>query len=343
MKEENINNNNNNERYCLIIFQLIIYFYWFLSISVSLLVVLFPSLSALHRYGKLRDEEKKKQPENGLILSYLSDITVPKRYFTHFYIIGSVWSCGLMLNILFNQKTIEENLQYPLCDVTFFLVGGDTLFTVLSFIESLIGPIYIQPSPVDEDISLISSFILFCFLLHTMKRLYECLFISVFGSRSRMNIAGYLIGMSFYIAAPFTIYEILIHSNINKSKMNIQTICFLVGLFLFVYGSIHQSRCHKILARLRNDISKHDSHLLPNGDWFKYVSSPHYLAEIVIYVGIAIMVSSHTGKLHLSLYLMIAFTIINLSITANGTHQWYLDNFKDKVPKERRRIIPFLF
>ncbi len=75
--------------------------------------------------------------------------------------------------------------------------------------------------------------------------------------------------------------------------------------------SKHQHQCHKILANLRQDNNNnskkknddddegHDNddnkrtqsaHFgIPKGDWFCFVSSPHYLAEMLIYVSFILM------------------------------------------------------
>ena len=48
---------------------------------------------------------------------------------------------------------------------------------------------------------------------------------------------------------------------------------------------------------------------IPRGDWFSLVSSPHYLAEVVIYVGLALTM----GLRNWSWWLVLAFVISNLS------------------------------
>ncbi|KAK9002315.1 hypothetical protein V6N11_024999 [Hibiscus sabdariffa] len=47
-----------------------------------------------------------------------------------------------------------------------------------------------------------------------------------------------------------------------------------VGSAIFLWGWIHQLRGHAILGRVR---AQADDYVIPRGDWFEIVSSPHYL------------------------------------------------------------------
>ena len=112
----------------------------------------------------------------------------------------------------------------------------------------------------------------------------------------------------------------------------------LLGVVMFAWASWHQWNCHIILARLRH--SPHNQrtkvYKIPHGDWFEYVSSPHYLAEILIYCSFLLV--------HQSLYfvLILLFTIQNLSLSATVTHKWYIKKFK-QYPTSRYRILPLLY
>ena len=66
----------------------------------------------------------------------------------------------------------------------------------------------------------------------------------------------------------------------------------VVSVIVFTWGSWHQFRCHKILADLRSSETMYG---IPRGDWFEYVSSPHYTAEMVLYVGI-LLSSNFNGR-----------------------------------------------
>lgn len=145
-----------------------------------------------------------------------------------------------------------------------------------------------------------------------------------------------------------------------------------LGVALCVWGQFEQYRHHCILARLRDNHKEQRYHHIPNDGWFKYVSSPHYLAEIIIYVSFFIMlrgskencsnnemlnrISSLTGfpvtnfvvhcihQLHrLKPIVCLIFVISNLSISAKNTHQWYITKFREAYPVNRKILVPFLW
>ncbi|XVF15877.1 hypothetical protein REPUB_Repub09cG0194100 [Reevesia pubescens] len=58
--------------------------------------------------------------------------------------------------------------------------------------------------------------------------------------------------------------------------------CQWVGAAIFAWGWLHQYCCHAILGSLREHRDRTVEYVIPYGDWFDIVSSPHYLAEMVI-------------------------------------------------------------
>lgn len=105
-----------------------------------------------------------------------------------------------------------------------------------------------------------------------------------------------------------------------------------IGLFAFGYWLNHDSD-----ARLRNLRKPGETgYKIPKGGGFRFVSSPHYLGELIEWTGWAI------ATWGLPTLAFVAWTAANLVPRANETHQWYLDKFDD-YPKDRKRIIPFLY
>ncbi|KAJ6937032.1 LOW QUALITY PROTEIN: polyprenol reductase 2-like [Populus alba x Populus x berolinensis] len=92
-----------------------------------------------------------------------------------------------------------------------------------------------------------------------------------------------------------------------------------------------------MMGSLREHVGKVDEYVIPHGDWFEIVSSPHYLAEIVIYAGIVF----GSGGADLTIWLLFGFVVSNLIFAAAETHRWYLQKF-DNYPSNRVAIIPFL-
>ena len=109
---------------------------------------------------------------------------------------------------------------------------------------------------------------------------------------------------------------------------------FIIGAALFVVGLVINIQSDNILLNLRKP--GETGYKIPQGGMFKYVSSPHYMGEMIEWIGFAIMTWSIPG-------LAYAFTVIvPLFGQARNSHQWYVDTFKDEYPKERKAIIPGL-
>lgn len=109
---------------------------------------------------------------------------------------------------------------------------------------------------------------------------------------------------------------------------------FIIGATLFVVGLVINIQSDNILLSLRKP--GETGYKIPQGGLFKYVSSPHYMGEIIEWIGFAIMTWSIPG-------LAYAFTVaVPLFGQALNSHQWYLTTFKDSYPKERKAIIPGL-
>nr|VDC94659.1 unnamed protein product [Brassica oleracea] len=117
--------------------------------------------------------------------------------------------------------------------------------------------------------------------------------------------------------------------------------CQLIGGAIFLWGWLHQRRCHAILGSLRKSPSQAKEYIIPHGDWFDIVSSPHYLAEIVI--------NDTLPSRHL--YAIISFSSLNgvmlcnvgnLSLSAGETHRWYLLKF-EHYPANRNAIFPYVY
>lgn len=115
----------------------------------------------------------------------------------------------------------------------------------------------------------------------------------------------------------------------------------VLSVILFAWASIHQHRCHVILANLRknsNNTTPTKAYKIPYGDWFEYVSSPHYFAEILIYMSF-VMVQKGAN---IYTWFLLCFVIQNLSVAASNTHCWYREKFKE-YPQARCRLVPFVF
>ncbi|XP_054152531.1 polyprenol reductase-like [Oppia nitens] len=123
--------------------------------------------------------------------------------------------------------------------------------------------------------------------------------------------------------------------NYNMKLANFLTFNHIVGCLLFATFWWLEFSSHLILVNLRKGRS--GGHYIPRGQLFEYVSSPHYFAEIIVYLAIIVVL----GGQSVSWWLLTLFVWVYMSFLALHKHQWYLAKFKT-YPSQRKAIIPFL-
>ncbi|XP_018497776.2 polyprenol reductase 2-like [Pyrus x bretschneideri] len=124
----------------------------------------------------------------------------------------------------------------------------------------------------------------------------------------------------------------------HTAELGNPDIVFLISIVL-AFTFIMFLTCEILLqGSLRDHSEPNDEYVIPHGDWFEIVSSPHYLAEIVIYAGLVVA----SGGTDLTIWLLFGFVVSNLVLAAAETHRWYLQKF-ESYPKKRLAIIPFAY
>jgi 3-oxo-5-alpha-steroid 4-dehydrogenase 1 len=109
---------------------------------------------------------------------------------------------------------------------------------------------------------------------------------------------------------------------------------FIFGTLLFVAGAAINLHSDAVLRGLRKP--GETGYRIPHGGFYRWVSCPNYLGEIVEWFGFAIATWSPAG---LAFALM---TVANLMPRARSNHLWYRETFAD-YPEDRRALIPRLF
>jgi very-long-chain enoyl-CoA reductase len=113
-----------------------------------------------------------------------------------------------------------------------------------------------------------------------------------------------------------------------------------LGSVVFVLAELGNARAHRMLRDLRPVGSK--LRVIPRGFWFERVSSPHYLFEILSWVGFALVTETWAAR---------AFLLLGAGIIgswAHARHVAYRKDFdglegREKYPAARRALIPGLF
>jgi 3-oxo-5-alpha-steroid 4-dehydrogenase 3 len=131
------------------------------------------------------------------------------------------------------------------------------------------------------------------------------------------------------------------NQNDNHARL-LPMVVFLLGL----WAQYQQHRHHRLLANLRinpqtNSSHKSPTYKIPTGGWFRMVSCPHYLAEIILYMCFTILVAFDHSTRRMGLVLL--FVVLNLSVTAIRTHRWYCEHCPGYIHLQRRALIPFVF
>lgn len=160
--------------------------------------------------------------------------------------------------------------------------------------------------------------------IHFAKRVLESLFLHKYS-----GVAGLLTTIliaSFYSTAAYLI------GWLNANPIPAVDLWFVVGIVLFLFGIAANFYHHKLLADLRKNSL---DYFIPKGGLFEFVVCPHYLFEIITWLGIALL------SRHLAAWLILLFIIDYLSARSIRTLKWYHDKFSD-FPKDRKAILPFI-
>jgi hypothetical protein len=160
--------------------------------------------------------------------------------------------------------------------------------------------------------------------IHFSKRVLESLFLHKYSGP-----IGIL--TTFMIAGFYSLSAYLI-GYLNRQPLHSMDIWFYLGVTLFIVGILGNFMHHKILADLRKNTL---DYIIPSGGLFNFVVCPHYLFEIVTWVGI-FLVSRHLASL-----LVLIFIIGYLSARSIRTLKWYGEKFL-KFPSKRKALIPFI-
>ncbi|XP_012065490.1 polyprenol reductase 2 isoform X2 [Jatropha curcas] len=291
-----------------------------ISATLPILIASFPS-SRLNSFHQLLLGFSRR----GKTMQPSSHFTVPQRFFLHFYLVGVALTTFLLIIIwgyAYKLASLDSgSLDYSTAASQ--LVGGSQIYSL---------HVSHFPTLAYRHKIWISVFLLLLMEMQVLRRLYETVYVLKYSSSARMHIFGYLVGLFFYTVAPLTLcyscafeaFNFAAYQMIEANVKNQQTVavdfdwwrlvkpfvklgwCHWVGAAIFAWGWLHQLRCHAILGSLREDREQNEEYGIPRGDWFEIVSSPHYLAEMIIYLGMLIA----SGGTDFIIWLLLLFVVI---------------------------------
>ena len=110
----------------------------------------------------------------------------------------------------------------------------------------------------------------------------------------------------------------------------------VLGFALFAFGMAANIHSDYILRSLRAPGSR--EYRIPRGGLFEYVSGAHFVGEIIEWSGYAVACNFATAPLAFA-----AFNWMGIGTRAMATHAWNLRTFGDKYPKDRKKLVPFVW
>ncbi|KAG0633274.1 hypothetical protein HOY80DRAFT_644235 [Tuber brumale] len=249
------------------------------------------------------------------LLDHFATYTVPHSFFTHFYILAltTLLLLGQQISTHGPLYTLLRDLQTPewATGSARRVTGGQSIHQVVLTWT--------------------------CLVLQTVRRLYECLFVqkksvAEGGRESRMWVVHYALGLVFYVSAgiggwvegtdaidAFKVTPTSLYSLVGPPSAK-----SFIGVILFIIGSGFQHDCHVYLASL-------EKYTLPVHPAFQRLVCPHYFAECLVYLGLAIMSAPKGGgPFNVTMLTALIFVGVNLGVSSMMNREWYIGKFGEK-------------
>lgn len=269
--------------------------------AILILVVLVspfvPILERLASHGKTRSPAPAPATAAAFrIWKRFQNLTVPKRFFRHFYFTALVW----LLYVLAMAHSMGERV-------------GVTSLALLS--------------------------------LHLTRRCYECYFLHQWRKTSRMHLAGYGLGLLHYVLLCLVFVRVRCTHESDSGSFETPTerldwVSFdssmILPTVLCLYAQYQQFRHHAILAQTLSN----GKYTLPETGWFLYVVCPHYLAEVLLYIGFAVLLQIEHGAADIRHWIVLTWVVSNLTLSARMNWKYYRTNLPSRKTAGKAAIFP---
>ena len=167
------------------------------------------------------------------------------------------------------------------------------------------------------------------FLFHFVRRILEILFVNSY-SRPTPLCALVTIALLYGgVATSCAFFQVHTLGQPTCSPI------FILGMLVFAFGEALNAYHHWLLARLRPPGVR--TYGVPRGGLFGWVASPHYLGEILSFVGYAMMSDL------LPVWGNALVVSASLASRANTTLKWYQREMPLRIPSGWRRLVPFAY
>ncbi|KAJ5691004.1 hypothetical protein N7488_011739 [Penicillium malachiteum] len=257
--------------------------------------------------------DANSNPSASPLLDYLATWQVPHSYFTQFYVASVLSSVFWAIQLVFRGN-------------------------VFQFIATRLSKEHTEQSMTLTQV-------LICWILLAIqgsRRLWESYKFAK-PSTSRMWVIHWIVGLAFYLGAGVAIWiegsatvltRSLTLNDVSMSNAPTVRTFFCVPLFMIASGLQHD--CHHFLFSL-------EKYTLPDHPLFRSVVCPHYGAECVIYLSLAILAAPPGQIVNKSMLACMGFVVVNLGITAHNTKDWYMKKFGKETVQDRWLMIPGIY
>lgn len=165
--------------------------------------------------------------------------------------------------------------------------------------------------------------------IHFLKRDLEVLFIHKFSGNAALD-HSIVISTSYVLITAGTIYAQYLSRGLPEPSVDLK----YVGVVVFFIGIGGNFYHHYLLSDLRKEGEK--QYKIPRGGLFSLVICPHYLFELLGFLGISLI--SQT----IYAFFFTIGTAGYLVGRSYATRKWYLSKFED-FPKDVKALIPYVY
>lgn len=166
-------------------------------------------------------------------------------------------------------------------------------------------------------------------MAHFLKRVLETLFLHKYSGYMSVSSAR-IIPVHYFLTTLSMLWCQFLVEPLPSLSINL----IWPGVIVSFFGMAGNLYHHYVLSTLRSN--PEEGYKIPRGGLFHYVICPHYLFEIIGFLGFVMIGQTFSGLA------AFAFTGFYLAGRSRSTLDWYKSKFPE-FPKERKALIPFLF
>lgn len=170
--------------------------------------------------------------------------------------------------------------------------------------------------------------------IHFGKRCLEVMFLHQYSGRTDRATPS-MIGVYYALTVLLIAFSSDIHIRYgNDGRTQSKR---MIGLSMFCVGLLGNFYHHALLAKLRKSQNT-TKYVAPSGGLFEYVATPHYLFELIGWLGVAIVSDQ------LNVYLVLTSMMSYLGGRSVAQNEFNRNMFNEiDWPRSRKNMVPFIF